>query len=291
MVKSTKIKYISVFGTVSIISMSYILSAKMLYTELYEPKKDISSEKIISTIDEKVKNNDDNSLIVSNFEPKEMSEKKISINAPKKPKIEDKSKPSILDEEIKNITLDAQELNQTSNTLAVIDNKDQESEDLDHFTKDAYDTNKSEINKITLTTKNKEIKILKTNSMSEKISTSAPSLNAIDELFNFRQYLYLNSDLKMTIKTKRALDSVAVLIKDVSGYYIEVEGYSASQSDFKLEKKLSYSYALAVVEYLKSIGIDRRIIITGYGNEYPIIEDKKDIRNSRVELKFRRETN
>jgi len=114
-------------------------------------------------------------------------------------------------------------------------------------------------------------------------------MSELERLLKENRYLYLDSSNQITTKSKQALDKLKSLVSELDdNVYIEVEGYSASKNSAFIAKKDSEKIALLVSNYLKSLNIDKEIVVTAYGDSYPIIEDIKDIRNSRVEVKIRR---
>jgi outer membrane protein OmpA-like peptidoglycan-associated protein len=123
-------------------------------------------------------------------------------------------------------------------------------------------------------------------------NNTVPSVDYISELervLKEEKYLYIDSSNQIIPKSKETLQKLKSLISKVDDdIYIEVEGYSASKDNSIIAKKDSENFALLISKYLKSLNIDKKIVVTAYGDSYPIIEDTKDIRNSRVEVKIRR---
>jgi outer membrane protein OmpA-like peptidoglycan-associated protein len=106
------------------------------------------------------------------------------------------------------------------------------------------------------------------------------------------KYIYLGKNSKVTDEVKKIIENSLSEIDSIDEeYYIEIEGYSASEFSSILSQRLSREYAEAVAKYLKSIGVKKKIVVTSYSDMYPIIADRFDKRNSRVELKFRKGRN
>ncbi len=96
---------------------------------------------------------------------------------------------------------------------------------------------------------------------------------------------------QLTDKAKKALSSIATVLKslDNSVGEILIEGHTNRE-----EKKpwiLSEKRALAVAEYLISLGVDpKKISVTAYGNTHPLYTWNHPLlirRNSRVEIKIK----
>ena len=127
----------------------------------------------------------------------------------------------------------------------------------------------------------------------EQNSTTVPTpaidyMSELERVLKEDRYLYIDSSSQIIPKSKETLQKLKPLISKLDGIYIEVEGYSAAKASSNIAKKDSEDSALLVSEYLKSLNIDQEIVVTAYGDSYPIVEDTKDIRNSRVEVKIRR---
>ncbi len=126
----------------------------------------------------------------------------------------------------------------------------------------------------------------------QKITAIEPKSQDFVQMINLAiskdRYLYLDKSGKISKKSQKVLDEIAPMLFSVKDYYIEVEGHSAFQKSELLAQKSSEKNAKIVANYLKATDIKSEIKITGYGSKYPIIEDIKDMRNSRIELKLRR---
>jgi outer membrane protein OmpA-like peptidoglycan-associated protein len=110
----------------------------------------------------------------------------------------------------------------------------------------------------------------------------------LEKLLKEYKYIHVEKSGEISKNSKDALDEIIPLLSDINNSYIEIEGYSASQMYGYLTQQISKKFAQSVYNYLNEKKIDCKIVITGYGDLYPIIDDKKDERNSRVELKVRR---
>jgi outer membrane protein OmpA-like peptidoglycan-associated protein len=121
------------------------------------------------------------------------------------------------------------------------------------------------------------------------ISIKSDPTSELERVLRSNRYLYIDEE-KGEIKptSKEALKMLKPLLSKLDDIYLEVEGYSASKESSYVTQKDSEKFALIVSAFIKSLGIDKEIVITAYGDNYPIIDDKTDDRNSRVELKIRR---
>ncbi len=212
MLYSTKIKFIGIVGTFSIISLSYILHAKTFYADL-STSNDLdfkSKQEVVKFAD----SSDENKTVAS----------------------KDLSMPKRLEKSYYKI---------------------------------------SEQN----------------NSQTKSVATKDKNLIFI-ELINValseNRYLYIDKTGQITQESKKVIDEISPMLLNVKDCYIEIEGYSALKKSEILAQKASKKYAQVVASYLKTIATKSEIRVTGYGSRYPIIEDIKDARNSRVELKLRR---
>jgi outer membrane protein OmpA-like peptidoglycan-associated protein len=249
MVESAKIKIYTIAGTVAIISTSYILHASTFYTQLYENCTDIQEN-----YSKKVESNS-GILNVTELKPSKIVEKDQLIKSELTPAIK-------LDN-----------INQTNKEIVKKLKTTQEN----IIVKNEQITQKIQ--------KPEAIEIVEVKEPIKEEVVSKNELNK-DKLSSFKEYLYLQqSSGALTKRTKEYLDQIIPIVNELSDYYIEVEGYSAKSA---LANELSLKYAQEVAKYLKYKNINKKIIITSYADNYPIIDDQNDIRNSRVELKFRR---
>ena len=123
----------------------------------------------------------------------------------------------------------------------------------------------------------------------EKIqSTTLSNDDKLKQIFKVHKYLHVDKSGELSEQSKKILDEIIPLLSSIDYSYIELEGHSASQMYYNLTLEESKKSAQSVYDYLVKYVRNKKIIITGYGDLYPILEDKKDIRNSRVELKIRR---
>jgi len=126
------------------------------------------------------------------------------------------------------------------------------------------------------------------NTEQNKTVVTVEPVSELERLLKENRYLYIDSSSQITSKSKETLQKLKPLLSKLDDIYIEVEGYSASKESSNSAKKDSEKFAHIIYEYLKSLDIDKEIVVTSYGDSYPIIDDTKDIRNSRVEVKIRR---
>ena len=78
---------------------------------------------------------------------------------------------------------------------------------------------------------------------------------------------------KSTLRStsNRELDRLVKLLKDVPILKIEISGHTDNTGSARLNESLSQDRAQAVVNYLKSMGIDTgRLTAEGYGSSLPI---------------------
>jgi len=110
-----------------------------------------------------------------------------------------------------------------------------------------------------------------------------------DKQVKKRNYLQVDNFGKLSDKSKKILEEmIPTLLSLDDDDYVEVEGHSATQLYTYKTEQNSKQIAMAVQNYLKEKVKNTKVIITTYGDTYPIIDDKKDKRNSRAELKIRR---
>jgi OOP family OmpA-OmpF porin len=99
---------------------------------------------------------------------------------------------------------------------------------------------------------------------------------------------FLSGSVSLTSSSKTILDKLAKTI-NLSGRddKIEIQGHTSSDGAESTNKMLSQKRAQAVVDYLKTKGIDNKITAKGYGEER-LIADESTLRgrlqNRRVEL-------
>ncbi|MDB5987835.1 MAG: hypothetical protein JWR16_2888 [Nevskia sp.] len=92
----------------------------------------------------------------------------------------------------------------------------------------------------------------------------------------------------LTLNAKALLDPVAESLK-TTGVKVEIDGFTDSIGSAAYNKKLSWSRAKSVKEYLYSRGVDAgHLGAEGYGKEFPIADNSSEegrAINRRVELK------
>ncbi len=107
----------------------------------------------------------------------------------------------------------------------------------------------------------------------------------------FNDVTFKEGSTKLTDKAKQTLKSIATVLKslDKTSSEILIEGH-ANQKE-KNPWELSEKRALAVAEYLISLGVDpKKISVTAYGNTKPLYTWNHPLlirRNSRVEIKIK----
>lgn len=114
------------------------------------------------------------------------------------------------------------------------------------------------------------------------------SSEKVKQILKEDRYLYVEKSGKISQHSKEVLEKITPLLSDINNSYIEIEGHSASEIYDHLTQKKSEQLAQTIYKYLSNKKINKEIVVTGYGDLYPILDNKKDERNSRVELKIRR---
>jgi outer membrane protein OmpA-like peptidoglycan-associated protein len=114
------------------------------------------------------------------------------------------------------------------------------------------------------------------------------SSEKVKQILKEDRYLHVEKSGRISQHSIEVLEKIIPLLSDINSSYIEIEGHSASEMYNHLAQERSERFAQTVSKYLSDKKIDKEIVVTGYGDMYPIIDDKKDERNSRVELKIRR---
>ena len=120
-----------------------------------------------------------------------------------------------------------------------------------------------------------------------KVSLVHPA-EKLDQILSKYKYIHVDKLGEISQTGKEMLKEVIPLLSELNDSYIELEGHSASEIYSYMTQRRSEQSAQIIERYLRDKKVDKKIIITGYGDLYPIIDDKKDKRNSRVELKIRR---
>ena len=104
----------------------------------------------------------------------------------------------------------------------------------------------------------------------------------------FNDITFEENSAKLTDKAKTALKSVATVLNSLSKEYSEILIEGHANREEKKPWELSMKRALAVVEYLISLGVDpSRISVVAYGNTKPLYTWNHPLlirRNSRVEI-------
>jgi len=150
----------------------------------------------------------------------------------------------------------------------------------------------SDITKINEAHKNIEVAKVtmdKKSTVTNKAKTTPLSSDEkLSNLLKKYKYIYFDKDGKPTVESKEAIGKLLPILSKLTNISIEVEGHSSSQMYNYLTQKNSEKMAKNLYDYLKSSGVNQKISIIGYGDMYPIIDDKNDDKNSRVEIKIRR---
>ena len=120
-----------------------------------------------------------------------------------------------------------------------------------------------------------------------KIKIVKPS-EKLNQILKKHKYIYIDEFGKISENSKEILTKIIPLLLDLNDSYIELEGHSSSLMYDYLTQKRSKQSAQIVYDFIAKSKIDKDVILTGYGDLYPIIDDKFDKRNSRVEIKIRR---
>ena len=120
-----------------------------------------------------------------------------------------------------------------------------------------------------------------------KIKIVKPS-EKLNQILKKHKYIYIDEFGKISENSKEILTKIIPLLSDLNDSYIEIEGHSSSLMYDYLTQKRSKQSAQIVYDFIAKSKIDKDVILTGYGDLYPIIDDKFDKRNSRVEIKIRR---
>ena len=123
----------------------------------------------------------------------------------------------------------------------------------------------------------------------KKVAEKDKHLN-LTKFLSENRYLEIDTTGKLEPHAKDVLEKLLPMLASSidDDQYIELEGHSATKSYQYQTKQASEQAALLVQAYLNSKLKDKKIVVTSYGDLYPIVDNKKDERNSRVELKIRR---
>ena len=107
----------------------------------------------------------------------------------------------------------------------------------------------------------------------------------------FNDITFEPESAKLTPKAKKALKSIATVIKSLDKSFAEVMIEGHANREEKNPWEISEKRALAVAEYLISLGVDpTKISVTAYGNTKPLYTWNHPLlirRNSRVEIKIK----
>lgn len=154
------------------------------------------------------------------------------------------------------------------------------------------EASKTEIKLVNIDMPKIDAKLIKPKIISTPVSkpkrTIVTNSEKLDKIFKEYKYLYVEKSGEISQHSKEILEKIIPLLSDINNSYIELEGHSASQAYNQLTQKTSEQYAQSIYRYLDDKKIGKEIIVTGHGDLYPILENKSDKQNSRVELKIRR---
>lgn len=102
---------------------------------------------------------------------------------------------------------------------------------------------------------------------------------------------FVSGSDKLMAKSYKSLDAVAVELKNDADLKLDIEGHTDNTGSDKVNQPLSEKRARAVLDYLKSKGVDEsRMHSAGYGSSRPIADNKTAkgrTLNRRVELKLK----
>lgn len=139
--------------------------------------------------------------------------------------------------------------------------------------------------------KNIIVKVIDQNKSIVKIVNKPTLLSPsakLNQMLKKYKYIHIEKSGEISQETKDVLEKLIPLLSNIKDSYIELEGYSSYDIYSYITKKRSEQSAQIIYEYLNDRVKDKKIVVTGYGDRYPIIDDKNDERNSRVEIKIRR---
>ncbi len=98
--------------------------------------------------------------------------------------------------------------------------------------------------------------------------------------------IFKKSQSKILSKSFDELNKLSTLLNDNPIINIQIDGHTDKVGNRKKNLKLSKRRAKAIKKYLKKRNIkSKRIVIHGFGDQYPICESPCD-KNRRVEFKF-----
>jgi outer membrane protein OmpA-like peptidoglycan-associated protein len=102
---------------------------------------------------------------------------------------------------------------------------------------------------------------------------------------------FVSGSTKLLAKSFKSLNEVAAILKKDADLKLDIEGHTDNTGSDKVNQPLSEKRARAVLDYLKSKGVDEgRMQSAGYGASRPIADNKTAkgrTQNRRVELKLR----
>ena len=102
---------------------------------------------------------------------------------------------------------------------------------------------------------------------------------------------FVSGSTKLLAKSYKSLNEVAAILQKDADLKLDIEGHTDNTGSDKVNQPLSEKRARAVLDYLKSKGVDEsRMQSAGYGSSRPISDNKTAkgrTQNRRVELKLK----
>lgn len=102
---------------------------------------------------------------------------------------------------------------------------------------------------------------------------------------------YVSGSAKLLAKSYKSLNEVATVLQQDADLKLDIEGHTDNTGSDKVNQPLSEKRARAVLDYLKSKGVDEsRMQSAGYGSSQPVADNKTlkgRTLNRRVELKLK----
>ncbi|ENX48202.1 hypothetical protein F886_00003 [Acinetobacter sp. NIPH 542] len=135
-------------------------------------------------------------------------------------------------------------------------------------------------------------------SVSNSLSASQTALTAIDpnnvdvnalvKALNLQIINFASGSSEIPADNKAILDQAVTLLNKVSGVKLNVGGHTDSTGNAAANKALSQRRAQAVVDYLKSKGVDAsKLVAEGHGSDQPVAENTTEegrFKNRRIEF-------
>lgn len=134
----------------------------------------------------------------------------------------------------------------------------------------------------------KPLNLVKNEAKKSPMRSDSDKEVSIASLLNAFKYIRFDKSGKIEQASYTFLAKLAPLLKDSDKYYLEIEGYSHTDKKRSISQKRSEAYALSIKDALSTLSASIKMQTVGYSDQYPLYDDTKDRRNSRVELKLRR---